>query len=290
MRRLFSALFLIILPAARVWAAAWDYDGNRIAISFDGNSAPDDQYKWPTGDPDDWGALAASCAIIAKLGLQEKLVHCSYNNFIDAPSGPDEENQLKISADGAIERWAFDPGVFFDVTTQLDAAVANLALEMGRSTPEDPLYFCHAGLSEFVYLAVEETIARGHLEALAHVRLLSHSRFNENEQRRPWHRTWADVRELSGDRIQYRKIRDQNEKTDPDVLWNSGDNFSVWFWMRDHPDPDVRWMYTRLEAHSGGVADISDCGMLFFLLTGDEAGSPEALRRFVGDGITTSAE
>ncbi|MFI3321523.1 MAG: hypothetical protein R3Y50_03260, partial [Rikenellaceae bacterium] len=67
-----------------------DYDGNRIAISFDGNSEPDYEHEnnskpgivWPIGDLDEWGATAASCAIIAKLGIQERLVHCSYNNFI----------------------------------------------------------------------------------------------------------------------------------------------------------------------------------------------------------------
>lgn len=95
----------LLVPVHNIQAAAWGYNGNRIAMSFDGNSAPDREYKWPTGNPDDWGALAASCDIITKLGLRDRLVHCSYNNFVDAPSGPDEKNQLKISADGSIERW-----------------------------------------------------------------------------------------------------------------------------------------------------------------------------------------
>lgn len=261
------------------------FEKNRIAMSFDGNSAPDHEYKWPTGDPDDWGALPASLAIIAKLGLQDKLVHCSYNNFIDAPAGPDAENQLKIGADGAIERWSFKKSVFFDVTTQREKAVANLAAEMARSTESDPLYFMHAGLSEFVYLAVEKVVADGKIESLSHVHLLSHSGFNENEKRRPHHRVWSDIQKIAGDRIQYKKIKDQNQKGDPHVLWNSGENFQVWSWMRDHSDPDVQWLFSRVKAHKGGVADISDCGMLFFLLVGDDDGSPKKFETFIGDGI-----
>ncbi len=263
----------------------WEYNNNRLAVSYDGNSEPDNAYKWPTGDPDDWGAAAASLAIIAKLGLQDKLVHCSYNNFIDAPAGPDNENELKISCDGAIERWDFDESKFFDVTKQLEVSKLNLASEMGKSTAANPLYFMHAGLSEFLYQVVEEVIKQGNIEALNHVYLLSHSEFNEKERRRNYHRTWNDVQELCGNRIKYRKIRDQNNKTVPTDLWHSQKDFSVWYWMRDHKDPDVKWMYSRLEAHSGGDADISDCGLFYYLLMGDDNGSPAKFEKFIGDGI-----
>lgn len=188
------------------------------------------------------GALPASCAIIAKLGLQAKLVHCSYNHFIDAPAGPDAENQLKIGADGTIERWGFGKKVFFDVTRQRKEAIENLAAKMAKSIEDDRLYFIHAGLSEFLYLAVERVIEKGKIEHLSHVYLLSHSGFNENEKRRSNHHDWSDVQALSGKRIQYKMIKDQNSKDHPHKLWNSGADFSVWFWMRDHPSPDVQWV------------------------------------------------
>ena len=280
-----TILILSLLSVFEFYAQEFNYKNNRIAVSFDGNSAPDNQYKWPTGDPDDWGALAASCAIMAKLGLQDKLVHCSYNNFIDAPAGPDNKNQLKITADGCIKRWEFKKDVFFDVTTQLKEAKTNLAIEMGKSTAEDPLYFLHAGLSEFLFLVIEEVIAQGNIEALNHVYLLSHSKFNEDEIRRDYHHTWSDVQKLSGNRIQYKKIKDQNDKNNPENLWHSMDDFSVWYWMRDHKDPNIRWMYTRMQTHVLGHADISDCGMFYYLLVGDDNGTPEKFRIFLGDGI-----
>ncbi|MCM2375251.1 hypothetical protein [Aporhodopirellula aestuarii] len=279
----------MFFPMSSCMAQSWGYNRNRIAISFDGNSAADNDYKWPTGDPDDWGALPASCAIIAKLGLQTQLVHCSYNNFIDAPPGPDAENQLKISADGAIKYWGFNSHVFFDVTKQQRQAVDNLATEMGKSTARDPLYFIHAGLSEFFYLAVDEVVRSGRTDSLAHVKLVSHSAFNENECRRKHHHTWNDIQKLSGNRIQYVKIQDQNDKGNPNHLWNSGKDFSVWHWMRDHSEPDIRWMYSRIKSHSGNVADISDCGMLFYLLVGDEDGNPVKFRDFIGDRIRAIA-
>lgn len=279
---------LAFIPLADCEAQTLRYSRNRIAMSFDGNSAPDNEYKWPTGDPDDWGALPASCAIIAKLGLQTQLVHCSYNNFIDAPSGADAKNQMKISADGVIKCWGFDRDVFFDVTREQRQAVDNLATEIGNSTDDDPLYFIHAGLSEFVYLAVQKVIQNGKADSLAHVHLVSHSGFNENERRRKHHHTWNDVQELSGHRMKYTKIRDQNDKGNADHLWHSGKDFSVWHWMRDHAEPDVRWMYSRLEAHRGQVADISDCGMLFYLLVSDPEGSPAKFRDFIGERVVSS--
>ena len=265
---------------------AWGYKNNRIAITADGNSARDNAYKWPTGDPDDWGATAASLAIIAKLGLQDKLVHYSYNNFIDSPPGPDHNNQMKISADGGIERWNFDGNKFYDVTTQLAEARSSLAAEMSKSTVLDPLYVILAGLSEFLYQAVDEVVQQGHEESLEHVYLVSHSGFNYNEQRRKYHRTWGDTQKRCNNRIHYHKIPDQNDKNNAHHLWHSGRDFSVWYWMRDHHDADVRWMYDRLKAHSGGVADISDCGMLFYLLCGDDDGSPLKFKAFIGDGIS----
>ncbi len=265
--------------------SAWGYNDNRIALSFDGNSAPDNEYKWPYGDPDDWGACAASLAIIAKLNLQDKLVHCSYNNFIDAPAGPDNQNQNKISCDGAIERWNFDDSKFYDVTTELNDARQNLADEMAKSTSEDPLYFMHAGLSEFLYQAVKIVVDRGESDALKHVYLVSHSGFNETEIRRDYHHTWADVQTLCGNKINYKKIQDQNDKTNPNHLWSSGADFSVWYWMRDHSDANIQWLYSRMEAHSGNVADISDCGMIFYLLVGDDDGSPSKFENFIGTGI-----
>jgi hypothetical protein len=285
MKSILLALVLLLTGTSCLYAQFRTYESNRIAISGDGNSAPDYQHKWPTGDPDDWGAVPAMLATLAKVNLQKKLVHFSYNNFMEAPAGPDDKNQMKIGADGAIERWGYEAARFFDITNSLEEAKSNLQEEIQKSSETDPLYFIHMGLSEFFYQVVKEVVDAGNEECLAHVYIVSHSGFNDTHLRRDYHHTLFEAMEYGQGRMHYQKIKDQNGKWDPNLLWNSGKDFSPWYWMRDHPDPDVRWIYERMLAHTGGVADISDTGMLYWLLTGDEDGNPAKFREFIGEGI-----
>lgn len=55
--------------------------------------------------------------------------------------------------------------------------------------------------------------------------------------------------------------------------------------MQDHEDANVSWMYERLSAHSGGVVDISDAGVFYYLLIGDAHRSPKKFQDFIGEGI-----
>ncbi|TWU28016.1 hypothetical protein [Novipirellula artificiosorum] len=287
----FAVVFLVVFTLSttvETYAQSWGYDGNRIAISADGNSASDDGHHWKTGDPDDWGATPAALAMLAKLKMQDNLVHYSYNNFIAAPSGPDDKNQMKIGVDGAVQRWRFDPDLFFDATTDLNAAQDHLKAELVKSTIDDPLYFIHMGPAEFFYQVVKETVDQGDGAALTHVYIVSHSGYNDDHLRRPSHHTLQQTIDYSGGLLKYRRIKDQNGQWDPNVLWNSERDFSPWHWMRDHRDPNVRWLYDRMQAHSGGKADISDAGMLYWLLLGDENGSPSKFKAFLGSGIPDS--
>ena len=77
-----------------------------------------------------------------------------------------------------------------------------------------------------------------------------------------------------------KKNKNQNDKHNPENLWHSKDDFSVWCWMRDHKNPNIRWMYTRVQIHTLGPADISDCGMLYYLLVDDDYGNPEKFSFF----------
>ena len=278
-------LIVTLIASHGAFAHSFGYNNNRIAVTADGNTEADPGVEYPTGDPDDWGATAASLAIIAKLGLQDKVVHYSYNDFIGAPAGPDHLNQMKISADGGVSRWNFDKTKFFDITTDLSQARTNLAKEMAKSSEDDPLYVIFGGLAEFIYQAVDEVVKQGKVKSLSHVYMVSHSGFNESYLRRPNHHTWSEALALSENRINYKKIPDQNDCKSSLNLWCTNSDFSVWYWMRDHKDPNIQWLYERTEAHSGNKADISDAGMLFYLLQGDASGNPEKFRKFIGDGI-----
>lgn len=67
------------------------------------------------------------------------------------------------------------------------------------------------------------------------------------------------------------------------MLWNSKEDFRPWHWMRDHENKDIQWLYTRVQAHEYGKADVSDAGLLYWLLLGDGDGSPEKLRLLLND-------
>lgn len=288
-------LFLITTSA---FSAGWNYKNNRIAISADGNNQPDERHFWPRADPDDWGATPVSLAIIAKLRMHNKLVHYSYNNFMNSDEHTSAINEMDIGVQGAIEQWNFNPDKFFDVSADYQNALAHLASVISVSTKDDPLYFVHMGPAEFFYRAVQKVIAQGNSDSLSHVYVLSHSGYNDNHLRRgdpkfdkkpvpasEKHHTLKEAITLSDNRINYRKIKDQNAEWDVNLLWNSKQDWSVWKWMKDHKDPSVAWIYQRMKRHPDNKADFSDAGMVYYLLLGDENGSPQKLKQFIGEGI-----
>lgn len=283
-------------------AQSLGYSNSRIAVSADGNNQADNHHKWARADPDDWGATPAALAILAKLKLQDKLVHYSYNNFIDAPPHTSETNHMKIGVDGGIHHWDFDPNRFFDVSKDHEAALNHLANELKTSTSEDPLYYIHMGPAEFLYQAVKLVVAEGKADSLSHIYVISHSGYNDNHLRRgdpkfdrtpvgeaDKHHTMEETIALSGNRLQYKKIKDQNTGDNPNAGWKSHNDWSVWHWMRDHKDPSVQWIYKRMLVNSKNSADISDAGLLYYLLLGDEKGSPSKFQKLIGNGIKVPA-
>lgn len=300
--KLLLILLMGLMSPYQIFAQALGYKNNRIAVSADGNNQPDNQHFWPRADPDDWGATPAALAMIAKLKLQDKLVHYSYNNFVGAPPHTTEINHMKIDADGAIKSWNFDAGRFFDVSAEYDKALTHFANELKKSTSEDPLYFIHMGPAEFFYRVVKMVVDEGKEEALSHVYVISHSGYNDNHLRRgdlkfdktpvaeaDKHHTMEETIALSGNRLQYKKIKDQNSGDDPNAGWKSDKDWSVWYWMRDHKDPSVRWIYERMQVNAKNSADISDAGMVYYLLLGDADGSPSKFKKFIGEGINEPA-
>ena len=284
-------------------AQSLGYKNHRIAISADGNNQADNHHFWPRADPDDWGATPATLAILAKLKLQDQLVHFSYNNFVDAPPHTSETNHMKIGVEGGIKHWNFNADRFFDVSADFEAALSHLAKELEKSSSEDPLYFIHMGPAEFFYRAVKRVVNEGKADALEHVYVISHSDYNDNHLRRgdpkfdqapvaeaDKHHTIQETLSLSGNRLQYKKIKDQNSGNDPNAGWKSHDDWTVWYWMRDHKDPSVAWIYERMLVNQKNSADISDAGMLYYLLLGDEDGSPAKFQAFIGTGINQATD
>ncbi|MDO7135871.1 hypothetical protein [Algibacter lectus] len=279
-------VFIILLPNFLV-AQALNYNNNRIACSADGNAQPDLQYigKYNYADPDDWGATPAALAMLAKKHLQSKLVHFSYNNFMPSPPHTTVRNYMKEGVDGSIERWNFDKNIFFDVGTQQKEAIEHLKKEIEKSTNENPLYFINMGPSEFLYQAIQLVLKDGKEDTLSFVYILSHSNYNDNHLRRPNHHTIDQVIALSENRVRFKRIKDQNKKDNPDEGWSSNHDWSVWNWLKNHKNKDISWIWKCMKKHNEKRADISDAGMIYYLITGDEDGNPSKFQTFLGNQI-----
>lgn len=279
-------LFFIITPYL-AFAQIPTYNNNRIACSADGNAQPDLEYtgRYNYADPDDWGATPATLAMLAKMKLQNKLVHYSYNNFMPSPPHTTVRNYMKEGVDGSVERWNFNESVFFDVGTHKQEAINHLKDEILKSTENDPLFFVNMGPSEFLYQTVKQVIDEGKANVLSFVYIISHSNYNDNHLRRPDHHTIDDVLKLSNNRLKFKRIKDQNNKNNPNEGWSSLHDWSVWHWLRDSKNPDFVWLWECMKKHKEFRADISDAGMVYYLITGDADGNPKKFKTFLGDEI-----
>lgn len=219
---------------------------NRIAISADGN---------PNADPDDIGATPftlAVLAVLAKARLQKNLVHYDFNNFMEYKPIAPENNEMWRGAIGGQTRWGFDRSKFFDVAQNPEAPIKNLTHEINQSTADNPLYIIEAGPSELIYQALKAA----NKSARDHVVLVSHSGYNDYYKPRPWLRNLNDIQALVPN-LTYLKIPDQNAE-----LRTKGD-YAPWHWLRDHADPNLQWVFQRMQK---GLPDVSDTGMICWLI------------------------
>lgn len=241
----------------------------RLALSFDGNA-----------DPDDIGAIAAATAMIAAAGLEDRLVHTHYLSQVWAKN---VRETTVHSAEEAIDRFAFRGEDFYNALlsfgTQgpsLNPQTQSLLAAMNASTADDPLTVIVGGPFETVYQAavLSDPAVR------PHVNIVSHSSINDqNDGPDGGFRTRVDVEALG---FAVTDIRDQNRGL------STGKDFAPWAALQNHPNPDARWVYERMVA--SGKADISDAGMTYFALTGDENGDVAKLASFFNTDRSSPAE
>ncbi|RED95981.1 Ig-like domain-containing protein [Marinoscillum furvescens] len=308
--------FLAVLCFSQAHSQALGYAQNRIAISADGNNQPDPDTwggtvtasapaadagqtftynsAWQRGDEDDWSATPAALAMLANAGLESKLVHYSYNNFIGSPPHTSSRNVMKEGVDGALERWTdFDASVFYDVSADNEAAINHLADQIKISTESDPLYFISMGPSEFLYQALEKVKADGKESSINHFHIISHSNYNDNHIRREHHRRIEHILNdfPVSEGVNYTRIKDQNQSSNLHNGWssskvNGAKNWSPYHFLRDHFDQDCVFLWDMLNADASlSKPDISDAGMVWYLLNDDQDGNPGKLKTKFINGI-----
>ncbi len=238
----------------------------RIAVSADGQA-----------DKDDVGATPASLAMLAHAGFEDTLVHYHVNSQVWGK--PEGNADMIESALGSAALMGFDADLFFSAVTDYNAAGQNpdnatsrhLAEQINASSADNQLLIVAAG----PYEAIHQAASLADPAKLAFVTVLSHSSVNDrndgpNNGSGPWN-TRADLERDFG--IEVIDIKDQNK------YFSTGKSFEPWeAWLENTDDPNLAYVYERMQV--SGKADISDAGMVFYAITGQERATREELQTF----------
>ncbi len=292
MKNKLQHIAIALLITIGAWGQTIPYTKGRIAMSSDGNAH----------DPDDWGATVASLGIIAAKNLQDKLTVYTYADHVWS-SKEKHRAQITKSAISGGAQFGFDTSRFIAAADNPEMAYAKMKDEIIKSTSKDPLTIIAAGPMQVIGEALRLTKIENS-GALKHVRIISHSKSNNQHADRPsksekphegWH--WEEMKEaFTKEGVVFDLILDQNDKTNKLVGFSSNNaaengkaDWSVWEFLKDYHKHSVRvnnaiqLIYTQMKASH--KADISDAGMLYYLFTGDVHGGPEKLKAVFDNGF-----
>ena len=296
MKRFFLILLflLAICPRLAAQTPLWQGKG-RIVISSDGNAH----------DEDDWGAVPVMMAILAAKGLQNCVPLFIYSDHIwegcsdrAGYSGYDEMQKSVMEG-----KWffGFDGTEFICAFDNPETAYNAVSREINRSTKRNPLILIAAGPMQ----VLGEGISRAKPSRLRYVTLITHGRWNnihcgkDVEKYKNPHEGWSykDVVDSFSSGLKNgltcMHIHDQNGRdTDSDGnklfegLYVKKQQFD---WMKTsesrlkspYKKGSWEWLHSRMEicAKDGNRNfDVSDAGMLIYVLTGSDYTSPEMLK------------
>ena len=276
---LFIFLFLIYAQVAN--AAVPD---GRVAFVNDASASQ---------DADDVAAIPFQAAMMAAFDATDKLVHWSYNcDYTGAVIAPDRVGSLETSLLGGIDLWGdpvygdFNTNMIFDCrdTVQRNAAIAHLAARINESSAADPLWIIEAGEPDVIGYALEAATQ----SKRQYVKVVTHHTHNDNGVYWDLEGNIAALPGMATDFIV--RIPDQNVN-----LKKAESQFG---WMTNSTDPRIEFLASRYSASTvwdwnpqPGTVDISDAGMVWYVLSGgpDGGGSINVTPAEVGTKITTWA-
>ena len=235
---IFLSLFSLLLTAQS------DPPGGnyRIAYSADGNQH----------DKDDWHASVLALALLAENDLKERLVHFDYNSHL-GDNNPDMEAIHKGNVMGAVQRYGYDPSVFFNDQADIDASLASIAAAINASSADNPLFLISAGPMEVSYRG----LAAADPDKRQYVNMVSHSNWNDNHSDTDQlNHTWNDI--ISDFPVNNYHISDQNS-----TAFRSTPLEWEWLKLENHGE----WLYEAV-ATMEKAGDASDAGMIYYVITG----------------------
>lgn len=233
----------------------------RIAISADGNQ----------NDRDDIGATPMGLAIIAHFGLQNNLVHYDYNSWIWSNGPKNQKGDMTESTMDAASHFNFDKNVFISAIDQVNKAEKSIADAINNSSTSNPLYILVGGPMAIVC----EGIKRANQDKLEHVTVISHSEVNNNYSENG--SCTADEVKQTG--VNFVQIKDQNE--------GLRRSWSEWNWLENHSNNKLQWVHDRMKEALYRWGDVSDAGMVWYMLTNEENANPNKLKSFFADNTPT---
>lgn len=257
------AAFTLLGPgavAAHAAAPALNYACERIAVSSDGN------YH----DRDDIGGSAMALALLAENGQQSRLVHWDYNSHLGS-STASWERDMVTATEGTASQFGYDVGITFrNSQADLGRAVNHLKNKINASTSSSRLCLVGAGPMGVIYRALDASNPAVH----PYVTLISHSDWNNNHDDDDNIWNLADIRR-DFPQVGYTRIPDQNAGLGTD----GGE--AKWSWMATSSDPGLRYVHNVVNDIMNKSGDVSDAGMMYYLITGDDAGNATKLRNFL---------
>ncbi|WBB54669.1 carbohydrate-binding protein [Verrucosispora sp. WMMD573] len=241
---------------------ALDFGCERIAWSSDGN------YH----DRDDIGASSMALALLAEKGQQSRLVHWDYNSHLGS-SNASWERDMKTATEGTGGQFGYNvSGIFRDSQANLNGAVTSLRSAVNASTAGSRLCLVGAGPMGVIYRALQGSNTAVH----QHVTLISHSAWNNNHDDDDNRWNLADIRR-DFPQVKYKRIPDQNAGL------GTGGGEEKWAWMANNSDQRLRYVHNVVNNIMNKKGDVSDSGMMYYIITGDDAGNANKLRTFLTD-------
>ncbi|MDZ8119123.1 RICIN domain-containing protein [Pontiella agarivorans] len=287
-----SILISGAMSAITVFAQTVPFSTGRIAISSDGNQH----------DKDDWGATAATLMILASQNAQNKLAVYTHSDHIWGSSGSGEA-AMALSADETASKFGFDAAKIVSAAQNPTGAYNKMRDAILASSADDPLTIIGAGPMHVIGKGLNKA-RQTDASRLQYVRVISHSKWNNEHSDKPkdWEEhtgwTWDEMIDaFSGYGVIFDKIEDQNAADSKTVgfathLADDGSPYwEAWHFLRDYSahsaaiNEGIQFVYSRIVASD--KADISDCGMAYYLFTGDQQGGPAGLKAMLDNGFGT---
>lgn len=255
----FLSVFLIILFIAGNLLA---FSG-RVAVTADGNE----------GDRDDIGATSLTLFMLARAGMQYKLVHYDFCSGLHG-NNTEDENEMIISALDGADKFGYSRSLFFNAYRDPDTAVNHLKDRINESSSGNKLSVILAGTMDVFKMAIELSDS----SKIQYVTLINHSEYNCCKPDNGAAKAYVISRGVN-----WIDIPDQNGGHSPIEGFKTED---MKYWTFLHKYRHGSWLYDRIDIVDdtdrwGETGDASDAGMMYYLLTGDEKGNVLKLKKWL---------